>query len=283
LARNGAGTYNLPAGQPVVTGTVISSTTFNTLTSDIATALTASIANDGQTVPVANLPMGGFKLTGLGDATVANDAIRYNGALGTPSSGTVTNLTGTASININGTVGATTPAAGSFTTATLAAGAVGTPSLTTTGDTNTGVWFPAADTVAVSTGGTERLRIDSSGNVIVTNATGGLGYGTGAGGTVTQATSKITAVTLNKPCGQITMNAASLGSGAVVAFSLNNSLIGVTDVVVTTINFVNGQNYSCAAYQYGGGSCNIWVKNESGGALAEAVVINFAIIKGAAS
>ena len=117
MARNGAGTYNLPAGQPVVTGTVISSTTFNTLTSDIATALTASIANDGQTVPVANLPMGGFKLTGLGDATVANDAIRYNGALGTPSSGTVTNLTGTASININGTVGSTTPTTGVFTTA----------------------------------------------------------------------------------------------------------------------------------------------------------------------
>src|SRR3990167_6726222 len=42
--------------------------------------------------------------------------VTFNGALGTPSSGTVTNLTGTASININGTVGATTPAAGSFTT-----------------------------------------------------------------------------------------------------------------------------------------------------------------------
>jgi len=122
VARNGAGTYNLPAGQPVVTGTVISSTTFNTLTSDIATALTASIANDGQTVPVANLPMGGFKLTGLGDATVANDAIRYNGALGTPSSGTVTNLTGTASININGTVGSTTPTTGKFTTVTATGG-----------------------------------------------------------------------------------------------------------------------------------------------------------------
>ena len=43
------------------------------------------------------------------------------------------------------------------------AGAVGTPAITTTGDTNTGIFFPAADTVAVSTGGTERMRIDSSG------------------------------------------------------------------------------------------------------------------------
>jgi hypothetical protein len=44
------------------------------------------------------------------------DVVAFNGALGTPTSGTVTNLTGTASININGTVGATTPAAGTFTT-----------------------------------------------------------------------------------------------------------------------------------------------------------------------
>lgn len=49
--------------------------------------------------------------------------------------------------------------------AVLGAGAVGTPSLTTTGDTNTGLYFPAADTVATTTGGTERLRVDSSGNV----------------------------------------------------------------------------------------------------------------------
>lgn len=46
-----------------------------------------------------------------------------------------------------------------------ALGAVGTPSLTATGDTNTGFWFPAADTIAASTGGSERVRVDSSGNV----------------------------------------------------------------------------------------------------------------------
>ena len=47
----------------------------------------------------------------------------------------------------------------------VAAGAVGTPSISPTGDTNTGVYFPAADTVGVSTGGVERTRIDSAGNL----------------------------------------------------------------------------------------------------------------------
>jgi len=70
MARNGSGTYNLPAGNPVVTGTTISSTTTNNTFSDIATALTGSISKDGQTTPTGNLPMGGFAHTGVADATV---------------------------------------------------------------------------------------------------------------------------------------------------------------------------------------------------------------------
>ena len=76
MARNGSGTYSLPAGQPVVTGTVISSTTFNTLTSDIATALTGSIAADGQTPATGNLPMATFHHTGVGKATAVTDYSR---------------------------------------------------------------------------------------------------------------------------------------------------------------------------------------------------------------
>jgi hypothetical protein len=63
--------------------------------------------------------------------------------------------------------------AGSFTTlaasstATFAAGAVGTPAITTTGDTNTGIFFPAADTIAFAEGGAEAMRIDSSGNLLL--------------------------------------------------------------------------------------------------------------------
>jgi hypothetical protein len=70
MARNGSGTYNLPAGNPVVTGTTISSTTTNNTFSDIATALTGSISADGQTTPTGNLPMGTFAHTGVGNATV---------------------------------------------------------------------------------------------------------------------------------------------------------------------------------------------------------------------
>ncbi len=58
-----------------------------------------------------------------------------------------------------------------------AAGAVATPSITTAGDANTGFWFPAADTVAVSTAGTERMRIDSTGAVGIGTTALGASYG----------------------------------------------------------------------------------------------------------
>ena len=57
---------------------------------------------------------------------------------------------------------------------TNAAGSAALPSITTTGDTDTGVWFPAANTLAASTAGAERMRIDSSGNVRI-GTTAGIG------------------------------------------------------------------------------------------------------------
>ena len=77
MPRNGSGTYQLPAGNPVVTGTPISSSTQNTTMVDVANALTTSVATDGQTPMTANLTMGNNKLTGLSAGTAAGDSVRY--------------------------------------------------------------------------------------------------------------------------------------------------------------------------------------------------------------
>jgi hypothetical protein len=105
------------------------------------------------------------------------------------------------------------------------------------------------------------------------------GYITGEGGTVTQATSKATAVTLNKKCGEITMNAASLAADTTVTFTLTNSTIAATDLLV--LNHVSGGtagSYLLNA-QTAAGSVSINVRNVTAGALAEAIVIGFAVIK----
>ena len=105
------------------------------------------------------------------------------------------------------------------------------------------------------------------------------GYITGEGGTVTQATSKATGVTLNKKCGQITMHNASLAADTTVSFTLTNSTIAATDLLV--LNHVSGG--TAGAYllnaQAAAGSASINVRNITAGALGEAIVIGFAVIK----
>jgi hypothetical protein len=285
MSYNGSGTFLInSAGQPVVSGTVISSTAFNALTADLATGLSTAITKDGQTTPTANIPMGNNKITGLAVGTAATDAATLSQAQSTAAklitasgADTVTGTlsptlaayatgqmfywvaagdnTGAVTLNIdslgakavtrdgttalsagdiqsgevcvvvydgtrfqliNGAsqsasittenltvnkatvlnesggdndtriegdtdanlvfvdastdrvgVGTSTPDA-KFTVNGVGAfgdGAAATPSIANTGDLNTGFWFPADDTIAASTAGSERLRLDASGNL----------------------------------------------------------------------------------------------------------------------
>ncbi|CAB5222494.1 hypothetical protein UFOVP370_10 [uncultured Caudovirales phage] len=105
------------------------------------------------------------------------------------------------------------------------------------------------------------------------------GYTAAAQGTVTQATSKSTAVTLNKAAGQITMNNAALAGATNVTFTLNNSLISANDIVILNIAAdATAGSYNCWVSGLSVGSVSITVRNISGGSLSEAVVLNFALI-----
>jgi hypothetical protein len=90
MSRNGSGTYSLPAGNPVVTNTTISSTWANNTLTDIATALTNSIAADGQTVVTGNIQMNSNKLTGLTQGTINGDSVEYSQLAGLLVSPTIT-------------------------------------------------------------------------------------------------------------------------------------------------------------------------------------------------
>ena len=109
-----------------------------------------------------------------------------------------------------------------------------------------------------------------------------IGYNASAQGTVTQATSKSTGVTLNKSSGQITMNAASLAAGTTVLFTLTNSTLTAKDVLIVNV----GSGGTSGAYwpyvaNVAAGTAVIGVYNNTGSPLAEAIVINYAIIHGA--
>jgi len=110
-------------------------------------------------------------------------------------------------------------------------------------------------------------------------AGGELGYTAEASGTVTQLTDKSTAVTLNKSAGQITMNGAELANATNVTFTLTNSGISAKDVVILSVSSgATAGAYNCWVSGKSTGSCTITLRNLSGGALSEAVVINFAVI-----
>jgi hypothetical protein len=119
-------------------------------------------------------------------------------------------------------------------------------------------------------------------------STGGkIGYDTGAGGTVTQATNRTTGVTLSKLTGQITTNNASLAAETAAEFTVTNTLVAIGDVVVVAIQSgTNGGNTEVFVSVVAAGSFNLKVSNNNaaaGTAETGAIIVNFAVIKAVAA
>jgi hypothetical protein len=136
-------------------------------------------------------------------------------------------------ITLDGTNGITTPALENDGVTTVAAGSASAPAITTDGDTNTGIFFPAADTAAVATDGTERMRIDSNGIVLVgktatsTSTVGSEIYGTGVG--VFTRDSNVSLI-INR----------LTNDGDLVSFRQANTQEGTISVSGTTVSYNGG-------------------------------------------
>lgn len=125
----------------------------------------------------------------------------------------------------------------------------------------------------------------TSQEVTASNGSGaGIGYSTGTGGTVTQSTSKSTAVTLSKVTGTITTSNANLADATTVSFTVTNTKVAAADGII--VNHASGGTagaYLVWAHSIGSSAYAISIRNVSGGPLAEALVLNVTVIKGATS
>jgi hypothetical protein len=221
----------------------------------------------------ANLRTAMTDETGTGLLVFATSPTLITPILGVPTSGTLTNCTGlpiaTGVSNLGTGVATflTTPSS-----ANLAA--------VLTDETGTGanVFANTPTLVTPVIGAATGTSLSTTGNQVI-SGTGKQGYATGAGGVVTQLTSKATGVTLSKSTGQITLDAAALAASTTVSFTLTNTVIEAGDILV--MNHISGGtagSYLLNA-QSAAGSASINVRNISLGSLSEAIVIAFAVIK----
>jgi len=120
----------------------------------------------------------------------------------------------------------------------------------------------------------------ATGTSLIVTGTAGIGYGTGAGGAVTQGTSRTTGVTLNKTSGAITLVSAA-GSATAATFTVTNSTVAATDVII--LNQKSGTDlYNLMVTAVAAGSFNISFRT-TGGTTTETPVFSFAVIKGVAA
>lgn len=112
-----------------------------------------------------------------------------------------------------------------------------------------------------------------------------IGYTAGVGGTVTQINTKATPVTLSKISGQITTHTEALAGNATVIFDVINTTVAVTDTIIINMKSsgTHTGDYQCWIAAVGGGSFTVALRNMSGSPYAEAVTMNFAVIKAVAA
>lgn len=147
----------------------------------------------------------------------------------------------------------------------------------TIADNNNTVTMANKTLTAPNIGAATGTSLAVTGNI--TSSGGAHGHAAGAGGTVTQETSKATAFTLSKLTGLITFAADALASQTTVSATWTNTFIAATDLVLFTHvsgGTLGAYNIACLG---AAGSATIYLRNITGGSLSEAPVFRFVVIK----
>jgi hypothetical protein len=150
--------------------------------------------------------------------------------------------------------------------------------------TLSGATFASPGAIGGTTASSGAFTTVTASTSVLSPGSGGVGYSTGAGGTQTQGTSRTTGVTLNKLTGQITLFSTTTTAGTFSNFLVTNTLVAATDVII--VNFASAttaDRYGIAVIAVAAGSFRIQIHNIVAVAVAEAPVINFAVIKGVAA
>jgi hypothetical protein len=259
MSRNGNGTYNLPAGNPVSSGSVITSTWANTTLSDIAVALTGSVAADGQTPVTGNLNMAGNKVSNLGAGTLATDAANL---------AQVTSSVAITGGNINGTpIGQSTAAAGSFTALSATGNGTVGGDLTVTGSGTFGTngAFNGTGSLRVPTG-TLAQRNSNILGLLRFNTTYGNFEGcvaVTAGATISTITRVSTLATLTTS----TDHGLKTGDFVTVSGAIPVEFNGTYEIIVTAVNtftYVMASTPSANATTMGSYVVGTWSATGSG-------------------
>lgn len=231
--------------------------------------------------------------TGSGALVFATSPTLVTPLLGTPTSGVLTNCTGTAAgltagnVTTNANLTGDVTSAGNAATvikingtslAALGTGilknttATGVPSIAVAGD------FPTLNQNTTGSAASVTTTATVTGAISSSSRTAGIGYASGAGGEVTQLTSKSTGVTLNALCGRITTHSESLPAGQIISFVVTNSssLLAGHQIVITHNSGGSPGSYTITAGPTGfAGEFIIYIRNNTAGALAQALVLDF--------
>jgi hypothetical protein len=224
--------------------------------------------------PTLVTPILGTVTSGNISACTSTSMVLVTPILGTPTSGTLTNCTGLPiATGVSGLAANVATFLATPSSANLAA------ALTDETGTGAAVFANTPTLVTPNIGVATGTSLTATGT-IVSSGTAGVGYSTGAGGVVTQGTSRTTGVTLNKTSGAITLFSAA-GTTTAATFTVTNSTVAATDVII--LNQKSGTDlYDLMVTAVAAGSFNITFRT-TGGTTTETPVFNFAVIKGVAA